>query len=268
MKRTVATLILAMLTVAAVASLMMQPVRADVLVFTAQLLASNEVPPITGAESGAFGNVTVTLDTVANTARFDVSVNGLTTNIILSHIHEGAAGVIGPVRVDSGISPASPVPISGGSATFSRSGLAVPTDVRDRLLANPAGFYFNVHSVLNPVGVVRGQLVRQAATTPGGAAPTLSQWGVIIMTLLFIAVAVFFLVGRMSPATGISGAHAPLTTTQIKWSRLAKTALYLEVAVALASVALRASPIDAIGALLSGAIAAFILEMFVGARRR
>ena len=28
------------------------------------------------------------------------------------------------------------------------------------VLANPAGHYFNMHSALNPIGVVRGQLVR------------------------------------------------------------------------------------------------------------
>jgi hypothetical protein len=27
------------------------------------------------------------------------------------------------------------------------------------IVANPAGFYFNVHTTLNPGGVVRGQLV-------------------------------------------------------------------------------------------------------------
>jgi hypothetical protein len=32
-----------------------------------------------------------------------------TSAIILSHIHEGGAGVNGPIRVDSGISPAAPV---------------------------------------------------------------------------------------------------------------------------------------------------------------
>ena len=29
------------------------------------------------------------------------------------------------------------------------------------IAANPAGFYFNVHTPLNPGGAVRGQLVKQ-----------------------------------------------------------------------------------------------------------
>src|SRR5262249_60282161 len=100
---------------------------------------------------------------------------------------EPAAGQNARVRVDSGPSPASPLTVVGGSVQFTRTNLAVPTDVRDRILANPAGFYFNVHSNLNPGGVVRGQLVRQVTSPGTGVSPTLSQWGALIMTLLFLA---------------------------------------------------------------------------------
>jgi hypothetical protein len=31
----------------------------------------------------------------------------------------------------------------------------------NRLIANPVGFYFNIHSALHTGGVVRGQLVKQ-----------------------------------------------------------------------------------------------------------
>jgi hypothetical protein len=37
----------------------------------------------------------------------------------------------------------------------------VTAEVMNNILANPAGFYFNAHTVLNPGGAVRGQLVRQ-----------------------------------------------------------------------------------------------------------
>ena len=43
----------------------------------------------------------------------------------------------------------SPNPISMDAATI------------NSIVANPAGFYFNVHSTLNPGGVVRGQLRAQ-----------------------------------------------------------------------------------------------------------
>jgi hypothetical protein len=36
----------------------------------------------------------------------------------------------------------------------------VDAALEQTILNNPAGFYFNVHSTLNPGGVARGQLVR------------------------------------------------------------------------------------------------------------
>jgi cbb3-type cytochrome oxidase subunit 3 len=272
MKRTIASVILMALTMLSVASVMMQPVKAEIIVFTAQLLASNEVPPITNADRNAFGSVIVTLDTVANTARFDFSVENVASPaIILAHIHEGAAGVIGPVRVDSGLSPASPLTVVSGSASFSRGGLAVPTDVRDRLIANPAGFYFNAHSTLNPGGVVRGQLVRSAAITPGTSAPTLSEWGLILMTLLFIAVGTFFLVGRGKAATAAGAAEASVMfagpVKAIDWKLLAQVALCVEAVVALGLIVFAAGAVDVLGALTSGLVIAFILHLFIGGAR-
>ena len=270
MKRFLSPVILMALTIFAVASLMTRPARADIVVFTAQLLASNEVPPVSNADANAFGTATVTLDTTANTARFDVSVQGVASPVlILAHIHEGAAGVNGPVRVDSGLSPANPVAVVNGNAAFTRTNLAVPTDVRDRILANPAGFYFNVHSSLNPGGVVRGQLVRATVAT-GTAAPTLSQWGAILMTLLFIAACTFFLVGRGK--TILADGSASMIVAPVKamdWRLFAKVALNVEVMIALVLLALRAGMVDVFGALASGVALSYILHLLIaGARKR
>jgi hypothetical protein len=273
MKRIIASGILMALTVLSVASVMMQSAKAEIIVFTAQLLAANEVPPITNADRNAFGSVTVTLDTVANTARFDFSVEGVASPaIILAHIHEGPPGVIGPVRVDSGLSPANPLTVVNGSASFSRGNLTVPVDVRDRLIANPSGFYFNVHSTLNPVGVARGQLVRAAAGGPGTNAPTLSEWGIILMTLLFIAACTFFLVGRRSAASSLGTAESPVMLAgpvkAIDWKLLAKVALVVEAAVALGLLAFAAGAVDVFGALTSGLVISFVLHLLIGSARR
>jgi CHRD domain/IPTL-CTERM motif len=273
MKRIIASVILVTLTMLSVASVMMQPVRAEIIVFTAQLLAANEVPPITNADRNAFGSVTITLDTVANTARFDFSIEGVASPaIILAHIHEGPAGVIGPVRVDSGLSPANPLPVVNGSASFSRSNLTVPADVRDRLIANPSGFYFNVHSTLNPVGVARGQLVRTTAVNPGTNAPTLSEWGIILMTLLFIAACTFFLVGRGKAASSIGTAESSVMLAgpakAIDWKLLAQVALIVEAVIAFGLLALASGAVDVLGALASGLVIAFVLHLFIGSARR
>jgi hypothetical protein len=37
----------------------------------------------------------------------------------------------------------------------------VGASLAGEIITNPAGFYFNVHSTLNPSGAVRAQLVRQ-----------------------------------------------------------------------------------------------------------
>ena len=140
--------------------------------FTANLLPSNEVPAIVGAEATGTGNATVTIVTTkdgagnvtAATATFVVNLSGFPANtpINISHIHEAAAGVNGSVVVNSGLTAGTIVLNASGAGTFTAANLTItPVDVANRILANPAGFYFNAHSTLNPVGVVRGQLVRQ-----------------------------------------------------------------------------------------------------------
>jgi hypothetical protein len=273
MKRSIASIAVIVLTIVAVASIMMRSARADIVVFTAQLLGgANEVPPVTNADLNAFGNVTVTVDTVTNLYRFDWSIGNLAASqVILSHIHEAPAGVAGPIRVDSGISPAAPITVVNGSASFSKSGISGPADVTQRLLANPAGFYFNIHSNLNPSGVVRGQLVRAAAPGVGGAAPTLSQWGAILMGLLIIAVCMFFLFGGSKAAVALPGG-APSSTIQgpmkVDWRLMAKVTLYVEAAIVVVLIVASARVVDIAGALTSGLVVAFILHLLMGTSRR
>jgi hypothetical protein len=142
------------------------------LVFVADLRAANEVPAITNAESGGTGTVTVTLTPTRDasnaitggTFEFAFTVTGLTptSNITLAHIHTGAAGVNGGVVVNSNLSAATSIPTPTGGASFQRSGLTADSAATvSAIVANPANFYFNVHTSLNPGGVVRGQLRAQ-----------------------------------------------------------------------------------------------------------
>jgi hypothetical protein len=140
------------------------------LVFTANMSAAQETPTaVGGGEQNATGTATVTITTTRDaahaitggTAQFQFTVTNLvsTSTIILAHIHTGAAGVAGPVLVNSEISAATAIPTPAGSASFDRSGLAITAAAINSIVANPAGFYFNVHTTANPGGVVRGQLV-------------------------------------------------------------------------------------------------------------
>jgi hypothetical protein len=138
--------------------------------FTADLRPSNEVPPITDAESTGTGTATITLDVTrdgsnnitAATATFVVNVSGFPagTTLRIAHIHEAPAGTNGSIVVDTTLA-ASDITLTNGAGSFTKAGIAVsPVDIANRILANPAGFYFNIHTVAHPAGVIRGQLVR------------------------------------------------------------------------------------------------------------
>lgn len=138
--------------------------------FTFGLTSANEVPPVSNSEAGASGTVTIRLNITrdaagaitAATVDFQCSLSGFpaTTNITAAHIHEAPAGSNAGVRVNTGLASGE-VALVGGSGTFTKNAVNV-TDVAiiQRILDNPSGFYFNVHSTANGGGVVRGQLVR------------------------------------------------------------------------------------------------------------
>jgi hypothetical protein len=142
------------------------------IVFTAALSAANEVPAVTNADANARGTATMTLNvtrdssgaiTGPGTMNFAVPLTGFPagTEVRLAHIHPGAAGVNGSPLVNTGLTAASPVVLNDGTGTLTFSNVPVTLDQAQAITANPAGFYFNAHTALNPGGAVRGQLVRQ-----------------------------------------------------------------------------------------------------------
>jgi hypothetical protein len=144
------------------------PTPATNPVFTAALSPANEVPPIANAESVVSGTANVTLvttkDTTGNvtaaTATLAFTLGGFPagSTITLMHIHEGATTCACPVVVNPNLA-AGDVTISNGLASITRT-LSITPEVAQRIIANPGGFYFNVHTSMNPGGVARGQLVK------------------------------------------------------------------------------------------------------------
>jgi hypothetical protein len=130
------------------------------MVFTATLSPASEVPPIGNAESGGRGAVQITI--AGNRASFYFQLTGFPgdTRVVGAHIHPGGAGVNGPVIVSTGVSAASPVVLSKSITEFSATDIAVDPSIVQGMINNPAGYYFNVHSPLNPGGFARGQLIR------------------------------------------------------------------------------------------------------------
>lgn len=136
-------------------------------IFTVQLSPASEVQPITDAESTGRGTAVITIHTDTNTVDFAISMSGFPsdTKMILAHIHPGAAGVNGPALIGvTGLSASTPLTLSNGAATYSVTGVSAATSQNSaatniqNILANPQNFYFNVHSINHPGGVMRGQL--------------------------------------------------------------------------------------------------------------
>ena len=156
------------------------------IVFTAQLSAANEVPAITNAESNGRGNVTITFNvprdsigavTGSGTVTFAVQLTGFPagTPAIAAHIHPGAAGTNGGVLLGTTLSAAAPIRHGGrnGQRHRARSQRTSRRPNAQQIVANPAGFYFNVHTPLNAqrreCGGRADAVAAQVSSTPGCA---------------------------------------------------------------------------------------------------
>jgi hypothetical protein len=157
-------------TVAATPSPTPAPTPQTKFVFLADLKTSNEVPAIANAEASCSGKGTFTLNTTkdasgtitAANAVFLTDVTGCPagTAINIGHIHKAAAGANGSVVINSGLA-AGELTLTGGAGTINKTTAVVDPALATDVIANPANYYMNWHSTINPGGVIRGQLVKQ-----------------------------------------------------------------------------------------------------------
>ncbi len=110
-----------------------------------ELSGADEVPGPGDEDGDGEGNIQFLPDT--SSICYGVVVERLDT-VTAAHIHTGAAGVAGPVLV-----PLAP-PVDG----FSDDCVDIDDASFDAILANPAGYYVNVHTSAFPDGAIRGQL--------------------------------------------------------------------------------------------------------------
>ncbi len=122
----------------------------NTVVLTATLNGANEVNgagvPNQGDVDGT-GTATISLNPAAGEVCYTITVANINP-ATAAHIHDGPAGVNGPVVVNF-------APPTGGTITGCTS--ASPALVQD-IADNPAEFYVNVHTGDFPGGAVRGQL--------------------------------------------------------------------------------------------------------------
>lgn len=183
---------------------------AESIPFRAVLSPLNEVPAITGYNASGVGTVWLHIvrdpagRIVSGTADFsasyrfpgDVTLTGM-------HIHRGAAGVNGPIVIDSAFRTTADATGTAGIARqqnpvlFNTAAITAATD----MIADPSGFYFNIHSSVYPGGVIRGQMQRAeervflSRMSPANEVPPiagLDASGVGAVTLLYSLDAEFF----------------------------------------------------------------------------
>ena len=154
------------------ALLLVVPLAADTVetvYLNAPLSPIKEVPSL--AAMDADGSATVQLHLqrdddgalISAFVTFIVQVRSAEPESLLAmHIHEGAAGENGPIRIPSGLEfggdpvPAGPEPVRiwRQVSMTDAAGLARV----EAVLGNPGGFYVNVHAGSQPAGLMRGQL--------------------------------------------------------------------------------------------------------------
>lgn len=127
------------------------PAYADHQRLSASGSDAEEVPTPDSGEEGVTVAGTFEFDDSDYTLTYTVSVDGSAEETTAGHIHEGEAGVNGDVVIQL-----DPEAVNNGTSAT----VEVDEAVAEEILANPEGFYLNVHSesFQPPVGNARAQL--------------------------------------------------------------------------------------------------------------
>ena len=136
-------------------------VTAQVRQMEAALNGGEETPPI---NTGAFGTAEVSVDLNRRTINYRVRVWNFPTGATVGHFHAGAEDTPGPVIINLNVP-------SGATDDFEVSGTATQADfvprpekgihTWDDALQAVVGSntYINIHSMANPTGEIRGQVL-------------------------------------------------------------------------------------------------------------
>ncbi len=129
----------------ALALLLPLPALATIFTFTIPLSGANEVLPTVGDPDGSGVAVLIIDDATAPfpTISWIISTQNIALPPTGAHIHQGAVDANGPVRIDF-------------DAALSGSDLQDADLVG--VLADPTGWYVNVHNATYPSGAIRGQV--------------------------------------------------------------------------------------------------------------
>jgi hypothetical protein len=103
-----------------------------------------------GTNTHGTGTARLQLNPAQQTVCSVIHVAGIELPATAAHIHQGAAGIIGPIVVHL------PAPNAQGVSTGCTH---APRSLIVAIMQHPADYYVNVHNTPYPEGAVRGQLV-------------------------------------------------------------------------------------------------------------
>jgi hypothetical protein len=141
------------------------PAAAAIQEYTAILNGHNETfggGIFDKGDLNGYGVATLLIDDVANTISWNIDVGDIALPLTGAHIHQGDASVAGPILINF-------------SSSLTGSGL-FDTDLA-AVVANPGGFYVNLHTSEFPAGAIRGQIA--AVPEPAEAGLMLAGLGLI-----------------------------------------------------------------------------------------
>ena len=149
----------------------------DKVEFPVTMLSSNEVPPITGITGDAVAKVTAYTarngdgTVAAGAVLFDVDYRNFVAGTTFTglHIHDGPAGVAGPVTINTGLTGSNTVKSDTGAGNIYKlitvdTGAALNT--LSTITQTPENAYINLHTVVSPGGIVRSQLIAASTALP------------------------------------------------------------------------------------------------------
>lgn len=174
--RTLNRSLLVLATLAALIGLLaVGPAVAAETTLTAALVGGSAEVPDAGDPDGT-GSATITIDPATNEVCWDLTTTNI-ADVVVSHIHVGAAGAAGPVVVN--------LDVDGFSGTSTGCVTDAVADL-EAILTTPAGFYVNVHTGDFPAGAIRGQLVAAAPPPDTAMAPSAATPLVVIGALVLL----------------------------------------------------------------------------------
>jgi len=173
------------------------------------MLGSAELPTVT--DGTARGGATLEFESLTN-GRVLLAIQSATETIVdvnAAHIHVGDATTPGPILVSLKGADYVVDPLSfsaEGTFTYTQKDLT-------RILANPAGYYCNMHTTAAPNGLVRGQLSMAPRTVNAilsGAEETTPVPGALgTMRVVFVGVhsCAYTITMTSPPAADVTNAH-------------------------------------------------------------